>query len=413
MPIPSFCIRSSTFGALLFSLASISAAPDWSVWRGPQGNGHYDHESTWSHDWPATGPKQLWQAPVHLGYSGIAISENRAYTVGNSEGEDIIQCLDVTTGKPVWTKGYPQELIPKYNPGGPNAPPAIEGKWLYILSKQGLVSCLDKSTGESRWRTDLTTVAKAPMPTWGFSSCPIIVGDKLFLNANKSGLALNKNTGKLLWNSPAESCGYAATLPLRCRDQDALAIFGYEAMHVVAQSDGTVLWKVDWPTKMGENSADPLVIDNKLYLSSWWGMGAALFDPNKDSTEPIWINKEFQNHIAAPVLHRGHLYGFDGPVHKKNTKGFLRCINATSGETVWTQEDLQGSLIVSQNKLLILTNIGSLIVAEASPKGFTQLARHTGLGKRTWAPPVLHQGRLYTRDADGSATCLDLRQTPP
>ena len=54
MPIPSFCIRSSTFGALLFSLASISAAPDWSVWRGPQGNGHYDHESTWSHDWPAT-----------------------------------------------------------------------------------------------------------------------------------------------------------------------------------------------------------------------------------------------------------------------------------------------------------------------------------------------------------------------
>lgn len=89
-------------------------------------------------------------------------------------------------------------------------------------------------------------------------------------------------------------------------------------MHVVSQADGKVLWKVDWPTRLGENSADPLIIGDKLYLSSWWGEGAALFDPNLDSTKPIWTNKKFQNHINPPVLHEGHLYGFDGPVHKKN-----------------------------------------------------------------------------------------------
>jgi hypothetical protein len=47
--------------------------------------------------------------------------------------------------------------------GGPNAPPAIEGKWLYILSKQGLVSCLDKSTGEPRGRPDLAQAPISPI----------------------------------------------------------------------------------------------------------------------------------------------------------------------------------------------------------------------------------------------------------
>lgn len=394
--------------ALLLICSSLSAAPEWSHWRGPQGDGHYDHETTWSHDWPASGPKQLWRAPVHLGYSGIAVSEKRAYTVGNSEGEDLIQALDTTTGTPIWTKRYPQDLVPKYNPGGPNAPPAIEGEWLYILSKQGLVSCLNKATGEPRWRTDLATVAEAPMPTWGFSSSPIILGERLFLNANQSGLALDKKTGELLWNSPSESCGYAAPVPFTCRNQPALAIFGMKAMHVVAQNNGKLLWKVDWPTKMGENSADPLIIDGKLYLSSWWKMGAALFDPNKDSTTALWTNKQFQNHISAPVLHNGLLYGFDGSVHRKTDKGALRCVKASTGETLWSKNGLKGSLIISGDKLLILSNNGTLLVVKTSPTGYQELARHEGLGKRTWAPPVLHQGLLYVRDADGWATCLDL-----
>jgi outer membrane protein assembly factor BamB len=384
---------------------------DSSHWRGPAGDGIFDHETTWTSQWPKSGPKVLWTAKVNLGYSAIAVSENRAYTLGNFEGDDLIQCLDATTGKPVWSKKYPQDLVPKYNPGGPNAPPVIEGSLLYTFSKQGLVACWDKATGEPRWTTNLATETKAPMPTWGFSSAPVIVGDRLFLNANQSGVALDKNTGKILWNSPPLSCGYAAAVPLICRDQPALALFGHQAMHIVSQADGKVLWKVDWPTRFGENSADPLVIDGKLYLSSWWGEGAALFDSEKESTQPIWTNKDFQNHINPPVLHQGHLYGFDGPVHKKKIKSHLRCLDAKTGKTLWSHPDLRGSLILSNGKLIILTHDGTLIIAKATPGGYQELARHEGLGKRTWAPPLLHQGKLYLRDADGTATCLDLRKS--
>lgn len=396
----------------LFLLASglllHAAPPAWSEWRGPHHNGNYDHETTWSHEWPEDGPKTVWTADVHLGYSGVAISEGKVYTLGNVEGEDLIQCLDSATGKHVWSEKYPQDLIPTYNPGGPNAPPVIEGKWLYTFSKQGLVSSRDKATGKVRWTTDLATVAEAPMPTWGFSSAPVAIGERLVLNANESGVALDKNTGELLWNSPILSCGYAAAVPLKCQGQDSLAIFGHAAMHLVSQADGKVLWKAAWPTRFGENSADPLVIDGKLYLSSWWGQGAALFDPEKPTSDPIWTNKNFENHINPPVLFEGALYGFDGPVHKPKTKSHLRCLDAKTGETLWSEPDLRGSLILSNGKLLILTQDGTLIIAKATREGYQELARHGGYGKRTWAPPVLHHGRLYIRDADGVLTCLDL-----
>ncbi len=394
--------------SLLFFLLASTAGADETKWRGPLGSGVYPDETHWSDEWPPEGPKQLWKVDVGLGYSGIAVSEGRAYTVGNLKGEDVIFCLNADTGETIWKTGYPQELVPVYNPGGPNAPPALDGKWLYILSKQGLLSCFDKADATLRWRVDLLKDANAKMPTWGFASCPIILGERIFLNANEHGIALDKQSGKVLWNSPSDSCGYAAAVPMTCRDEPALAILGHRALFVVRQSDGTPLWQIDWPTKMGENSADPVAFENKLYVSTWWGMGAAVFDPNMDSKEALWRNAEFQNHIAAPVLYEGNFYGFDGPVHRKPEPGALRCVDAQTGRTIWSKEDLKGSLIVANGKLVILTNDGQLIIADATPDGYHEHARHAGLGSRTWHPPVLHNGRVYVRDADGTATCLDL-----
>ena len=52
---------------LLLLPGLLSAAPEWSVWRGPASEGNYDHETTWKHDWLPTGAKTLWQTTVHTG----------------------------------------------------------------------------------------------------------------------------------------------------------------------------------------------------------------------------------------------------------------------------------------------------------------------------------------------------------
>ena len=412
---PRAAIGAATVLALaaLFTLPGARAKPaddaaEWTRWRGPLGSGLYPAETGWTTDWPGKGPRKLWRVEVGVGYSGIAVSEGRAYTVGNLKDKDVVYALDGETGKILWTTRYAQDRVSVYNPGGPNASPAVDGSWVYVLGKQGLLHCLDKKKGRIRWRVDLARKAKAKMPTWGFASTPLILGDSLYLNINESGIALDKNTGEIQWNSKPDDCGYAAPVPMTFRGEPALAIFGTRALFIVHRTDGRKLWKVDWPTKMGENSADPIPVDGNLYVSSWWGMGAALFDPRRDDRKPLWRNKEFQNHIAAPVLFEGNFYGFDGPVHRRRNVGTLRCVNAKTGKTAWSESGLKGSLLVANGKLLILSNDGRVIVADATPEGYRERAKWSGFGRRTWSPPVLHHGRLYIRDADGWATCLDL-----
>ena len=50
-----------------------------------------------------------------------------------------------------------------------------------------------------------------------------------------------------------------------------------------------------------------------------------------------------------------------------------------------------------------------LLVAEASPAGFKQLARAQVLGGQTWVCPVLCEGRIYCRNNAGTLICLDLK----
>ncbi|QNN23789.1 PQQ-binding-like beta-propeller repeat protein [Planctomycetales bacterium ZRK34] len=398
--------RISTGMVMMLMLSAATAGADEpSQWRGVQHDGVY-HETI---DWPAGGPRELWAVDVGIGYSGFAISDGRVYTMGNVDGEDVIWCLNADTGREVWSARYPQELVPLYNPGGPNAAPVVEGEWLYTLSKQGLLTCWGQADGVVRWRIDLVKQAGAEMPRWGFASTPLIIDDVIYLNANEHGMAIDKHTGKVVWSSPAAECGYAAAIAMTCRDQPALALLSGKAVFVVQRDNGQVMWRVDWPTKMGENSADPIAADGLLYVSSWWGMGAAVYDPNVDGVEPRWRNKELQNHISSPVLHDGYLYGFDGPVHRDRVAGAMRCVQWATGKTMWSHPGLKGSVICAGDQLLILSHDGALILADASPAGYHERARIEGLGKRTWNYPVPHRGRIYIRDADGRAICLTTR----
>jgi outer membrane protein assembly factor BamB len=403
------------FGILLFAcvLASVARpalaeSTEWSQWRGPAHDGIYPDEQKWSVSSSKAGPRPAWKVAVGTGYATVAVSRGRVYAVGHPEGpDDVVSCIDDQTGKPVWTRRYPQDLVAIYNAGGPNATPVVDGQWLYVFSKQGLLTCFDKADGRVRWQRDLLREEGVTMPMWGFASTPLVVGDRLYLNANESGVAVNKDTGSVIWKSKAESSGYASVVAARFRDEDCLAVLGTRELFVVRQSDGNQVWRALWPTKMGENSADPIAVGDKVYVSSWWGMGAALFDLTQPADQPVWVNKDFQNHIAAPVLFEGHLYGFDGPVHRRTQKIALRCVDFKTGLIQWSQPGMVGSLVVADRKLIILTNEGELVVAEANPTGYEEISRAKLVGAKSWAPPVLHRGRLYLRDGE-NIYCFEL-----
>jgi hypothetical protein len=89
-------------------------------------------------------------------------------------------------------------------------------------------------------------------------------------------------------------------------------------------------------------------------------------------------------------------------------------MNALTGEVAWSEASLHaGAISAAGDRLIILTDDGELVVAKASPKEFSVSARHPILKGRSWTAPVLSEGRIYCRSADGEVVCAEVATTNP
>jgi len=126
----------------------------------------------------------------------------------------------------------------------------------------------------------------------------------------------------------------------------------------------------------------------------------------EDQPKVIYDSQVLHNHLSAGILLGEYLYAFNGEAKQETD---LRCIHLATGELKWTRKDPAfGSLIFAESKLIILSDKGELLMAEASPEEFKPLARAQVLGGLCWTPPALASGRLYVRNARGEVVCLDL-----
>ena len=67
-----------------------------------------------------------------------------------------------------------------------------------------------------------------------------------------------------------------------------------------------------------------------------------------------------------------------------------------------------GALVVAGGALIVVSEKGDLVIAEATANGFKQLLRQSVLKNRTWAQPVLANKRIYVRDYQGNLACVGL-----
>ncbi len=392
-------------GCLALALTTTWAA-DWPEFRGPQRNG-ISSEIAWSHSWPEAGPKQLWSAKVGIGYSGLSIAGGKLYTLGNENDKDTLWCLDAQSGAEVWRYTYDSPLDPKYYPGGPSSTPTVRDGAVYILSKAGLAQCLDAETGKLRWQRDVVA-AGTTRPKWGYASSALIIDNIVYFNVGKNGMALQASDGSAVWNSGVGTSGYASPVQFTRGDISMLAMFGETALSGVEQKTGNVVWTIPWKTNFGENTPDPIIIDNHIFVSTGHGLGSSLFTlPTTGEPQEVWNNKELGNHLASSVVYKDHIYGFNGRVNKKD--GHLGCLEIATGKQLWSTA-VRGSLILAGDRLVILSLSGELIIAEANPSAYKELARAQIIGDKIWTTPTLCNGLVYARNAKGQIVCVQLPQ---
>ncbi len=396
---------------LALALAAAGALParadDWPQWRGPARNGH-SAEKGWLDVWPAGGPPIAWKAEVGRGLSSFVVAKGRAFTMGNEDNTDTVFCFDAANGRALWSHKYPSDLGDKYFLGGTTGTPTVDGERLFTLGRWGDLHCFEAATGKVVWSKNVTQETGLPAPEWGFGGSPLVLGDLLLLNVGEAGLALDRATGKVAWKSAAKESGYSTPLPF---GKDGLVLFSStKAYTAVDPKTGREAWRTPWVTQYGVNAADPIVDGERLFLSTGYNKGAALFTIGKG--EPEWRSRVLNSQMNAAVQVGGHLYGVSGDqVEKAAPKAELKCVELATGEEQWSVGGFgTGAVTVADGKLIALSELGELMVAPVSPERFRPTARAKVLDGRSWTVPVLANGRIYCRSTEGSVVCVDVRK---
>ena len=397
--------------ATTFALPVLAA--DWPQWRGPSRDG-ISTESGWSVSWPKEGLKQSWKAEVGAGYGAVSVSKGRLYVMGNTADKDTVYCLDASTGKEVWAFSYDCTAKDPNGYHGTRSTPTVDGDLVFTTSRQGHLFCLGAGDGNVKWSKEFQKDFGGKTPTWGFSISPLVENGLVIVEPGGSGaavVALKKDTGEEAWKSDGPPAGYSSPVTYTLNGERFIAVFSAQGGAGRRLSDGKEVWSFPWKTSYDVNAATPIVDGSKVFISSGYGTGCALYDVGTNSAQEVWKNKNMRNHVNSCVLWKGYLYGFD--------EGLLKCLDFNTGEVKWSEGKYgKGSLMLADGKLLLYSERGQLGLAEASPEGYKELAfvqalqvRQSypgGAAKQTWAMPVLANGKVYCRSQD-DLVCLDVK----
>lgn len=410
---PLFTARRNPLAIAAFAVVGFCAIPhhvsaaDWLHYRGPSMNG-VSSEKGWSAQFPATGPKQLWKAELGIGTASVVVSGDRVYSMGSVSGNEVIQCLDAKSGASIWKHQFPLDLDPNMFEGGPRSTPTLDGGRVYTVSHQGDLWCLDAASGKKIWYKHYQKDFAGRRPQWGYAGSPTIDGNAVILDVGGKGastVALDKTTGNLLWKNGDDEAGYASPVVANIGGKKTIVMF--KASHLVGldAAGGKELWRTEWKTDYDVNAATPIVLGDRILISSGYNHGATLIGISGGKAQEIWKNKNLRTQFNSAVVIGDSIYGVDGNAGGGN----LVCLNLADGSTKWTEKSTKGgSLISADGKLIVLTEKGELLIADATPGGFHAISRAPIMSGRCWVQPVLSGGRLFLKNNGGTLVALDL-----
>lgn len=413
----------TTVLGLAFASAAFSDdTADWARFRGPAGNGIVPAiaGAKWS-------LKEVWKSPTNLGFSSFAVAGGKVYTLvtGETDGNtgEMLACLDEKTGKQLWSK--PLSVIAKYDGGGDagtpdnkggdgsRSTPVIDGGKVYVIDSMLSVFCFDAATGKEIWKHDVMEDNAGVQIKWHNAASPLIDGDILMLAGGGAGqalLGLNKNTGKVVWKGEDDKMTHATPILADILGVHQAVFFTQKGLVGVNPKNGEVLWRADFPYKVS-TAASPVVWQDIVYCSAGYGVGAGAFKLSKNGGKleatQIW-RRENQcfNHWSTPVVKDGYLYGMFS--FKEYGKGPLACVDIRTGEDKWAEKGFgPGQVILAGDKIIATSDKGEIVVAEANPEKYKEVARKDVLDGKVWSYPVLANGKIFARSTV-EGVCLDV-----
>jgi len=447
--------RLATFHLLLVFLWTACAlslsADDWPQWLGPERDGVW-RESGIVEEFPTEGPPVVWRTEIGAGYSGPAVVGDRVYVTdrqlasGESNpdnpfdrssvaGNERVLCLNAADGSILWKHEYECEYTISYASGPRTTPVVADGK-VYTLGAEGHLFCLDAEDGSVVWSHELKDKYDIPSPVWGFSSSPLLDGDRLICLVGGRGsvaVAFDKNTGEEIWSAlAAAEPGYAPPMIYELGGRRQLIIWHPQAINGLDPETGELFWTIPFDVRSGLAISTPRKSDDLLFITSFYD-GPMMLSFENSATDPdlAWRGTssserntdKLHSIMSTPVIDGDFIYGVD-------SYGQLRCLRVDTGERVW--EDLQATgstgdlrsrtdrwanafLIKHEDRYFLANESGELILARLTPEGYDEISRvhlleptNPMAGRKVvWSHPAFANQSVYMRN-DEEIIAVDL-----
>ncbi len=381
----------------------------WTDFRGPRRDGHYD-ERPINTNWPAEGLTPMWKQPVGGGYASFTVARGRAFTIEQRAGDEVAAAYDVVTGRELWINGWPTLFTEFMGGDGPRATPTWADGRVYALGARGELRCLDDATGRVLWRVNILEDNGATNLDWGMAAAPLVVDDTVIVlpggPGGRSVVAYDRRTGKRTWSALGDRAGYSSPMLVTLAGVRQLLVFSASRLMGLTPDDGEVLWEYPWTTMSDVNASQPLLVgDNRVFLSSGYGTGAAVVELTASggalAVREVWRNTRMKNRFTSSVLHEGVIYGLD--------ESILAAVDAATGELKWKDGRYgYGQVLLASGHLIVLTEDGDLTLVKANPDRHEELVQFPVLSGKTWNHPAMAGGYLLVRNLAEMAA-FDLR----
>jgi outer membrane protein assembly factor BamB len=364
-------------------------------------------------DWKANPPKQLWKQRIGPGWSSFAVIGDRAFTQEQRGESEAVVCYDTNNGKEVWAYLDPTRFYEEIGGPGPRSTPTFAEGNLYTLGANGTLNCLDPATGKLKWTRDVAKDSGAKVPTWGFSSSPLVAQGIVTVFAGgpdgKSVLGYHASSGELAWAAGDGTNGYSSPQLEQLNGVEQVVVATDKGLTALEPAAGKVLWQHDWSRgPQGARTAQPIPVSETDVLIGTPMVGTRRIHVSRDgdhwSEKQVWESKAIRPYYNDLVLYKDHIYGFDN--------NFFTCVNLETGEGKWRARGYgngQVLLLADQGLLLISTEKGEIALVEATPEAHKEVARVPAIKGKTWNHPVVANGKLFIRNGEEMA-CFQLTE---
>ena len=355
-------------------------------------------------DWAASPPVELWRRPIGPGWSSLAVSGGFVYTQEQRGEDEVVACYDAATGAPVWTHGDRARFFESNAGAGPRGTPTVSDGHVFALGATGILNALDAGDGAVVWSRDASsdsegtasmTGEKTRVPTWGFSSSPLVVDDLVIVAVSGQLVAYDRGNGQPRWRGPKGGVSYSSPHLVTIDGVAQVLLMSAAGATSVAPRDGQTLWQHAWK---GFPIVQPAVAaDGDLLIVASGDSGtrrlAVEHGPGGWRAVERWTSPGLKPYFSDFVVHEGHAYGFDGRI--------LACIDLADGQRRW-KGGRYGSgqlvLLPDQDLLLVLSEEGEVALIGATPDRFNELARWRAIEGKTWNHPALAGDLLLLRN---------------